>query len=222
MDAVIQKTATPGKTERRIFIAESALWLVFVVAMVLKGIYFQFTTGLNTGSVLGDANLHMLLSTFISILLPLAILLIFFNRKRLVLLAVVDLIMTALLFADTQYFRYYYNAITIPVLHQIGFVSSIGESVESLLKWQDLIFVADIPILATGIILLIKLRGGRKTGLSLPKRLICSAIVLGVCFGLFQISWSSSPTYMFAYDNNYVIDNLGIFYFHYYDVKNYV
>lgn len=222
MEIVTVRPGVPHKTFYPLVYAESAIWLAFIVSMLLKCLYFQFTTKLNVNPWSSLPNLHMLLSSFISIMLPLILIILIFNKKRLTALLFLDIIMTALLFADTMYYRYYYNAITIPVLHQIGLVGSIGESVKSLLNWKDLIFVADFPIITAGIIILAKIRKSQINSIPLIKRLIAAVIMFGLCFGLFQISWSSASTYMFPYDNNYVINNLGIFYFHYYDVKNYL
>lgn len=222
MEIAAVRPGTPRKAFNPAVFTESAVWLAYVVSMLLKCAYFHFATKLNVKPWFSSVNLNMLLASFTSILLPVILIFVIFSRKRLAALLILDMILTALLFADTMYFRYYYNAITVPVLHQIGFASSIGESVKSLLKWKDLIFVADFPFVAACLVVLARVRDRQVKGLPVLKRLIGAVIVFGLCFGLFRIAWSGSPTYMFPYDNNNVVNSLGIFYFHYYDVKNYV
>lgn len=222
MEIVALKPGSPRKAVSPAVLTESALWLIYIVSMLLKCSYFQFSTELNDKPLFSSFNMHMFLSSFTSILIPLAFLIVIFNRKRLTALFIADIIMSCLLFADTMYFRYYYNAITIPVLHQIGLVGSVGDSVKSLLRWQDAIFIADLPFIAAGLIVLAKKIGRRIAPIAFFKRLIAAVVVFGIGFGLFQVAWSNSPVQIFAYDNNYVVNSLGVFYFHYYDVKNYV
>jgi lipoteichoic acid synthase len=222
LEIVAIRSGAPRKVVVPAVLIESALWLAYIVSMLLKCSYFQFSTKLNVRPWFNSLNMNMLLSSFTTILLPLALIIVIFNRKRLTALFIINILMTALLFADTMYFRYYYNAITIPVLYQIGLVGSIGESMKSLFKWQDIVFIADLPFIAAGLVALAKKRGRQGGGIPVLKRLIAAVVVFGLCFGLFQIAWSKSSTYMFPYDNNYVVNNLGIFYFHYYDVKNYL
>lgn len=215
----------PGAPRRAIKPAafkEPALWSAYIVLMLLKCSYFQFSTGLNSGPPFSQYNLHMFLSTAVSVMIPPLLIFAFFRRKRFAAFFVLDIVLAVVLFADTVYFRYYYNAISIPVLHQIGLVGSVGESMKSLVKWQDLVFIIDLPFAAAGLALSARKKGVREAGIPFFKRLAASVVVLGLCFGLFQVAWSNSATYMFAYDNNYVVNSLGVFYFHYYDMKKYV
>lgn len=205
-----------------VLMIEIAVWLIYIAAMVVKCLYFQFSNKLNVKPYFFSDNSAMLLSTFTSVLLTTVLALAVFNTRRLKALFITDIVLSALIFADTLYYRYYYNALTIPVLHQIGLVSSIGESAENLMKWKDLIFIADMPLIAAGLALLSKRKLGWPAGVKILKRLAASAVILGISFGLFQVAWSNSSHKTFSYNSNYVINNLGLLYFHYYDIKNYV
>lgn len=221
----LETTAIRPEARRRLpapaLMIEIAVWLIYITAMLLKCAYFQFSNQLNGKPYFFSATSVMLLSTFTSVLLTVFFVLAAFNKRRLKALLTADIVLTALIFADTLYYRYYNNAITIPVLHQIGLVSSISESAESLMKWKDLIFIADMPLIAAGLALLSKRKLGRPVRVGTLKRLTASFIILGISFGLFQVAWSNSSHKTFSYDNNYVINNLGLLYFHYYDIKNY-
>jgi phosphoglycerol transferase MdoB-like AlkP superfamily enzyme len=161
----------------------------------------------------------MLLATFTSILLIVVFVLLFFNRRRLFALFVMDILFSVLLFSDTLYFRYYYNAITVPVLYQIGYVGDVSDSIQSLLNVRDLIFIINIPVFITALLLFRKHPAFKVERIHPVKRIISVIIVFCLSFGLFQYAYGKSSHEVFEYDNNYVIDNLGIFYFHYYDVK---
>ncbi|CAM3411140.1 MULTISPECIES: LTA synthase family protein [Saccharibacillus] len=68
-------------------------------------------------------------------------------RGRLFALAALDLLLTALIFSDLVYFRYFGDFLTVPVLLQAGQVESLGGSIAELLRWNDLWLFADWPLL---------------------------------------------------------------------------
>lgn len=68
-------------------------------------------------------------------------------RARLWALALTDLLLTALIFADLVYFRYFGDFLTVPVLLQAGQVESLGGSIAELLRWRDLWLFADWPLM---------------------------------------------------------------------------
>ena len=204
------------------YILEVVLWFIFVLGLLMKCTHFQFSTKINIKPYFSAFNNNMFLSSLTSVMILAGLILLFFNKKRLVALFVLDIVMTLLLLADTLYFRYYYNAITVPVLYQIGLVSSITDSAKSLFRTQDLIFAIDIPLFIAGLSMIKKFPAKRPPEIRPVKRIVSAAIVLCISFGLFQFAYGKSNPGAFPYDNNYVINDLGIFYFHYYDVKRHV
>jgi len=68
------------------------------------------------------------------------------RRARAVSLALLDLAVSVLMFADLIYFRYFKDFISVPVLLQAGQVGELQDSIWSLMKPGDWIFFADIPI----------------------------------------------------------------------------
>ncbi|WP_090642154.1 LTA synthase family protein [Paenibacillus sp. UNC496MF] len=84
------------------------------------------------------------------------------RRGRLLALIALDVLLTALVYADLLYFRYFQDLITIPVLLQAGQVGELGDSIHALLSPRDLWFAADwAALLPLGIALLAskRLRG---------------------------------------------------------------
>ena len=200
---------------------EILLWFVFLGAIMVKCFYFQFSTRLNIKPFFTPINDNMLLATFTSVLLFIVFIFLFFNRKRLIALLCIDILLSLLLFSDTIYYRYYYNAITVPVLYQLGLVGSLKESIKSLLRTKDLIFVIDLPIIITVMALFKRTFHLKVVKLNVVKRLVTAVVIFAMSFGLFQLAYGKSSPGAFPYDNNYVTNSLGVFYFHYYDIKKF-
>lgn len=65
------------------------------------------------------------------------------QRARSISLAALNVLLTLLIFSDLVYYRYFGDFITIPVLLQAGQVGELGDSIQSLIHWQDLWLIAD-------------------------------------------------------------------------------
>ncbi|MCQ4086978.1 LTA synthase family protein [Saccharibacillus sp. JS10] len=65
-------------------------------------------------------------------------------------LALMNFLLSFVIFADLVYFRYFGDFLTIPVLLQAGQVESLGGSIGELLHWRDLWFFADFPLMLIG------------------------------------------------------------------------
>lgn len=221
--AKLEDTVLNRKTEKitinYIFVIEGFIWLLFILGIIIKSAYFQFSTKINIKPYFGDFNKNMFLALIASAITICAAIILFFNKKRLVALFIADIFFTLLLLADTLYFRYYYNAITVPVLYQIGLVSSITDSAKSLFRVKDIIFAIDIPLFILFILYYKKLKPGRFIAINPLKRIISSIIILLISVGMLKFAYGQSSPGVFPYDNNYVINELGILYFHYYDIK---
>jgi len=64
-------------------------------------------------------------------------------RGRLVALVVLDLLLTALLYSDLVYYRYFQDILSIPVLLQAGQVGALGDSIATLLAPIDVVYFID-------------------------------------------------------------------------------
>ncbi|OAB43629.1 LTA synthase family protein [Paenibacillus antarcticus] len=63
-------------------------------------------------------------------------------------LVLLNLFLTAIMYSDLVYYRYFGDFITIPVLLQTGQISSLGDSIQSLIHWNDLYFFVDWVIIS--------------------------------------------------------------------------
>jgi len=122
-----------------------------------------------------------------------------------------------LLIADTNFFRYYYNLITIPVFFQLNIklVSSVNESILSQFMLKDLIYLVDLPFMLIGVLLLNK--NTRK--LHISRRVYRFAAFLVVGMVTFLSVFHTSNLNSFAYSNNYSAKSLGVLFSHYYNTK---
>jgi lipoteichoic acid synthase len=68
------------------------------------------------------------------------------RRSRAISLAVLDVILTFILFADLVYFRYFKDFISVPVLLQAGQVGELQASILSLIYAKDWLLFADLPV----------------------------------------------------------------------------
>lgn len=193
---------------------ESVYWVCFLLSVMTKCFYFQFTTRLNVRPYFSTGNLYMLLSTLGILFVLIAPVSAVFNRRRLVALFVCNVIFSALLTADTNFFRYYYNILSIPVIMQVNFklLSSVDQSIISLFKIKDIIYIIDLPVMLAGLIFL------QKKGIppiSFKRRLAAAILLLCVGFSVFFAIFRNADIQAFSYNNNYVAGSLGVFYSHF-------
>ncbi len=194
------------------------LFFVFIFGyMLVKALYFQLSTGISsTTSIFFNSMLGMT----VSILLMLtSFVLLITNKRRKLGMIILDVILTVILLSDLIYYRYYHSAISVPVLLQIGLVSSLGDSIKGLLKFWDILYIIDIPIFIAASIFMkrfftIKARFVRK--------LIPSLAILLISSVACAVIYANIDKTMFKYDKNYVVKELGVLCFHAYDTGGYI
>ncbi len=195
--------------------------LMFAVfgGIFLKLLYFQFITHINGRPVLGSSNLFMLVSSLTAVLLIFSFVFLFSGRKTFGVLIIIDVFFTILFIADILYVRYYTTAITVPVLLAMKFLNSVEGSVISLFNKKDILLLLDFPFL---IALLIIFRQRAHIKLSFVKRLVVFAAVLIITIPTMYISYNKSDLKNGVFDNNQIIKNMGILYFHGNDIFHFI
>lgn len=133
-------------------------YLVFVILMILKLGYFH--SQLNARNI--DMNFLDYVITFGSLLLVSFWVLWLPQRARFIALIVLNVLLSSLIYADLVYYRYFQDFITIPVLLQAGQLSSLDDSIFSLMRFADLWFFADLLLLAVYFLCLLVLT--KRTG----------------------------------------------------------
>lgn len=199
---------------------EISFWLVFIFSIMVKCFYFQFTTQLNRRPFLSDKNIYMLIASLGIILFIAGLILLISNKKRFIVLFLCNLFLSALLLTDTNFFRYYYGIITIPVVLQVDIklFSSVDQSIMSLFKIKDIIYILDIPFLLAGAIYLKK---KIIKNFEFPKKAIASLLTMTIGFSVFFIIYKKADIHAFAYNSNYVTGNLGVLYSHFDTIREF-
>lgn len=199
---------------------ETLYWVSFIIIMLIKCVYFQFTTHINSEPYFSVTNLKMFISTFAIILMISALIALIFNKKRIQALFVVDILLTTLLVADTNFFRYYYDVITIPVFNNLDsrIMNTVNQGIPSLINAKDIIFIIDLPIMIAGLIILNK----RVEKIQFYKRSVRTIALLLVGVLTFSTVYEKAEITAFAYSNNYSAQNLGVFYSHFHSTKLFI
>jgi len=218
----MKKNNTDKLTNALLYTIRILFWVAFAFSLFIKCFYLQFTTQINTRPFMGPVNNNMMAAIAGSILVILASIMLVSNKRRFIVLLITDIFFSLLLFADTIYFRYYNNVLTIPVFYQIGLVGDTVESISALLKIKDLVFIADLPFLFAGILIMRKLKKGKTLKLKKAVKFASAAIFLAAGLLVVSGSYRKADTSLFLYDHNHVIRRLGILYFHCYDTSNFV
>lgn len=202
-------------------LSESLFITLFIVFTLLKCLYFQFNTKLNKAPYFSLENLFMIISTIAVIAIIVSLTLFIFDKKRLVAIFTINLLLTTLLIADTNFFRYYYNLITIPVFFQLNprMISSVDQSIVSLFQLKDLIYIIDLPIM---IYTFLKLNKRGVDSIRFSKRFAKSISILAVASIIIVSISSASNITSFAYSNNYSAKSLGVLYSHFYNTKLFI
>jgi len=163
----------------------------------------------------------MLTASFGMLLIIMGFVMLISNRRRITAIFICYLILTILLIADTNFYRYYYGIITIPVLFHVNIklLNSVDQSIFSLFKIKDLIYILDIPVMIAGVILINK-RGVGK--INTGKKVLAS--MLSIVVGLTVLLTASSRTDInaFAHNSNYITKSLGVLYSHVDATKRYI
>lgn len=191
--------------------------VLFVCSIVFKGVFLQFQNQINFKPLFSTTNIFMFVASM-SFTLVLAALLTVFHTKRRVLFFISNILMSVLLLSDALYLRYYNTIITIPVIYNARYLGLVRESIMSLFRFSDIFYFLDIPVFA--VMSFIFSKRAEQNKLPLLKRCVVAAVLMVVAFGSFKIAYSKND--MSEYDNNYIVKNFGIGYFHYYDVKKYL
>lgn len=202
-------------------LTESLFITLFILFTLLKCLYFQFSTMLNKAPYFSLDNAIMLISSISVLLVIVSLTLFVFDKKRLIAIFTLNLLLTILLVADTNFFRYYYNLITIPVFFQLNprMISSVDQSIASLFQFKDVIYIVDLPFM---LFALLKLHKKGIASIHFPKRVVKYLSIMSIALIIVISISSASNITSFAYNNNYSAKSLGVFYSHFYNTKLFI
>jgi len=163
----------------------------------------------------------MLTASFGMLLIIMGLVMLVSNKRRITAMFICYLLLTILLIADTNFYRYYYGIITIPVLFHVNIrlLNSVDQSIFSLFEIKDLIYILDIPVMIAGVILINK-KGVQK--INTKKKVIASVLSITVGLTAVLTTFFSVDINAFAHNSNYVTKSLGVLYSHVDATKRYI
>ncbi|WP_010251677.1 LTA synthase family protein [Acetivibrio cellulolyticus] len=189
--------------------------IFFAGAILCKAVFMQFQAHISFRPLFSKINMFMTLSSIGFVLILFSILFIFYSRNK-VLFLIANIFLSVFLFADAMYFRYYNTIISVPVISNARYLGEVGGSAVSLLRKSDILYFFDLPLFLLYPIIF------RKKALksSIFSRLIISIVAFALGVTSFAIARNQNDSSV--YDNNYMVKNLGIGYFHYFDTKRFL
>jgi lipoteichoic acid synthase len=186
------------------------IWCFAAAFIFIKTVYFQFTTGINGAPLLSPINIIMLLSSAAVILLMIGLLRLIPSARIVIVLLALDLAISVVLAFDINFYRYYYNPVTLDSLKQfdIKVLPSINTSIFMLFRPLDGIILIDFPFLIWFIVL-----AARKLGKD-PDRVVRFRPLVPVVLIL------TGSLFVIAANMNYASSkkNTGILSFHAFDI----
>ena len=201
------------EAERR---KEKSVWhfyLLLVGLLVLKTylVYrFEFSFSL---SGIGE-EMFLFINSIGSIVLLLGIGL-FRKQSKPGLILAVYFILSALLYCNILYYRFYIDFVTVPVLFQFGNVGGLGQSTVELLNLYDPLIVFDSIILFW----ILKRNHLHKTSLSETLRKRTAFTGVAVLVGTAVLSLMMHPLlFEKSYDRELFVKSLGAYTYHIYDI----
>ena len=119
------------------------LWaFVMVIGWTFKNAYFAH-------QIIGEANIGTILLGAAGLTLFLTSLLLFSKKKSAALISLgLYGLLSLLLYGDVLYERYYNSLLSLELMNQAGQTADVGDSITSLMQWNDVLFASDVVLLA--------------------------------------------------------------------------
>ncbi|MCA0989877.1 LTA synthase family protein [Pseudalkalibacillus hwajinpoensis] len=195
---------------------EKDLWRFYFLLIALLSLKtylvyrFEFTFSLNG---IGE-ELFLMINSIGSIALLLGIGL-FRKQSKPGLMLAVYFVLSALLYCNILYYRFYIDFVTVPVLFQFGNVGGLGQSTVELLNLYDPFIVFDSIVLFW----LLKRKGLNKLALSkkLKKRTAISSVAVLLCTATLALIMHPL-LFEKSYDRELFVKSLGAYTYHVYDI----
>jgi lipoteichoic acid synthase len=136
------------------------------------------------------------------------------NQKRYVLIT--SFIVSAILFANVVFYRFFNDFLTIPVLFQTSNMSDLGSSVNELINFSDLLYFADFIILAVLLKIKPKFLGYREY--SKVDRRAFFLVAIAIAFFNLGMAETERPQLLTrTFDREMLVKNIGTYNYHLYD-----
>ncbi len=189
--------------------------LVITAILLWLKTYFVYKVCFNLETSNWMQELILFINPLSSVLFSLALIFLFPVRLRNRMSWIIAVSFSIILYANTLYYRFFNDFITVPVLFQTNNVGDIGNSVIAQTYWYDVVFFADLIFLY-----FLAKRGQLKPAVYSKKRLykilLTALIFLAVNLDLAE---SERPELLTrTFDRELLVKNLGTYNYHLYDL----
>ncbi|QVY61103.1 LTA synthase family protein [Cytobacillus gottheilii] len=158
----------------------------------------------------------LLLNPLGSSLLFLGLAFLFKGKKKFIALIVIDFLMSALLFANVMFYRFFNDFITLPTLTQTQNFGDVSGSIGTLLSPADLLFFADVVLLVFLLTFNFKRLEVKKTAPRKVSALMFLALSIS-CINLAIAEMDRPQLLTRGFDRNYIVKYLGMYNYTIYD-----
>jgi phosphoglycerol transferase MdoB-like AlkP superfamily enzyme len=186
--------------------------VIFTVLVSIKLLALNFMIG---GMI--DMKPALFISVIGSVLMLAGLMTLLPQKPRLLVLFLLDCFISFVTFADTLFYRYFSDVLSMPILTQASNVSSVKSSVFSLIHIGDLGLILDIIIAIPVIVLVLRKHSSVRNGFF--RRLAATAITIVLGFvmaysGVAILLKSQPSIFKSFYDRVYIVQNIGLLNFH--------
>jgi lipoteichoic acid synthase len=140
----------------------------------------------------------------------------FKGRKKYIWLIVIDFLLSFLLYANSLYYRFFNDFITLPTLTQTQNFGDVSSSVTSLLKPYDILFFVDIILL----IVLLAFRFVKIEIKDMNRRRVVALFLFSLAISSANLGLAESDRPQLltrGFDRNYIVKYLGMYNYTIYD-----
>ena len=136
------------------------------------------------------------------------------KQKRYVLIT--SFIVSAILFANVVFYRFFNDFLTIPVLFQTSNMSDLGSSVTELIYFKDLFYFIDLILLA--ILLKVKPKFMEYREYTKMDRRVFFLVTIAIAFFNLGMAEAERPQLLTrTFDREMLVKNIGTYNYHLYD-----
>lgn len=167
---------------------------------------------------------RLLIPALASVLILAAISSLLGKRKRARFLYAANIFLTVLIISDLDYFRYFKDLISIPVLKNGFQITAVGSSVSSVFKLKDLLYAVDL-IFIVPLIDYFKYKKANEIPRKYKLALFSILFVLGFSLeakSIYALSVDQPRLISTMFNKIYVSNTLGDLNYHYIDLYNFI
>lgn len=193
--------------------------IVFLLIVTLKILIFSGATATGYYTVKS-----LILPVFSSVLILGSFACLFGKRKRAKLLFTFNLIITILIISDLDYFRYFKDIISIPVLKNGFQLTAVGSSVGNVFHIGDLLYAVDL-ILIIPLVDYLRYKKGEEIKIKFRFALFALLLLAGFSADarcIYSLSVEQPRLLSTMFNRIYVANSLGSLNYHYIDLYNFI